>query len=354
MATDATRQLIDGIRTGMVPRQVRLFAAQGLLPVSREDLLRIQLLLAADGDPELAGEARRSVGEIEADALVSAIRGGQLDPIELDILVRVRQEETIWAATAMARTASNETLRTLAARGTSLVQDIIVTNQVRLLGCLEILEDLRGNPQVTQVVLRRVREFEEEFIEKAVAAAGDLEAPEPGLSLEEALAALKAIGAHLPEQDDLPFPSREQTEPTPSDKSLLPIHTRIHLMTTFEKIMTALKGSREERAILIMSQNRLVARSVLASPKLNLNEVERFAGSRSVSEEVIHGIIANPRWMQKYPVALAICQNPKTPYRVAINLLQRLNFRDLDRVAKDRNVPAPVRRQAQMIRQRRR
>ena len=51
------------------------------------------------------------------------------------------------------------------------VQDVVITNQVRILNCLEALEDLRANPQVSQVVLRRVREFEEEFIEKAVAQA---------------------------------------------------------------------------------------------------------------------------------------------------------------------------------------
>ncbi len=354
MSTDAAKQLIDGIRSGMIPRQVRLFAAQGLLPVSREDLLRIQLLLSADADPELSDPARRSVVEVEADTVVTAIHGGVLDPIEIDILVRLRQEDKIWAAAAAARAVSNETLRVLASRGSSLVQDIIITNQVRLLACLEILEDLRGNSQVTQVVLRRVKEFEEEFIDKAIAAAGELEEPEPGPSLVEALAALKLIGAHIPAEDELPFPSPPEPEPVPKDRSLLPIHTRLHFLTTFEKIMTALKGTREERAVLVMSPNRLVARAVLGSPKLSETEIARFAASRSVSDEIIHGIAANPRWMQKYPIALAISQNPKTPYRVAVNILPRLNFRDLDRVAKDRNVPAPVRRQAQMIRQRRR
>jgi hypothetical protein len=354
MSTDAAKQLIDGIRNGMIPRQVRLFAAQGLLPVSREDLLRIQLLLSADPDPELSGPARKSVGEAEPETVVTAIRASAFDPIELDILVRLRQEETVWAAVAASRSVSNETLRILASRGGSLVQDIIVTNQVRLLGCLEILEDLRGNSQVTQVVLRRVKEFEEEFIDKAIAAAGELEEPEPGPSLEDALVALKAIGAHIPAEDELPYPPPPEPEPEPVDRDLLPVHTRLYLMTTFEKIMTALKGTREERAVLIMSQNRLVARSVLASPKLSEVEIQRFASSKSVSEEVIHGIAGNPRWMQKYPIALAISQNPKTPYRIAVNILPRLNFRDLDRVAKDRNVPTPVRRQAQFIRQRRR
>ena len=41
-------QLFTGILEGKVPRQVRLFAAQGLLPVPREDLLRLQVILTSD------------------------------------------------------------------------------------------------------------------------------------------------------------------------------------------------------------------------------------------------------------------------------------------------------------------
>ncbi len=347
------QSLIDGIRGGMVPRQVRLFAAQGLLPVSREDLLRIQLLLSADGDDELATSARRSIADLEPEGVVTIVRAGGLDPIELDLLARLRQEEAIWAAVASSREAADETLRTLARRGTPLVQDILITNQVRVLACLELLDDLRHNPQVTQVVLRRVREFEEEFIDKAVQAGGELPPPAVSPTLEDAIAALKAIGAHIPAEDEIPFPEREPLPPV-ADGKRLAVHTRIHLMSTFDKIMTGLKGTREERAILVLSVNRLVVRAVLASPKLSDNEVEYFAASRAVSDEVISGIAGNPRWMQRYGVIIALAQNPKTPPRITMNLLPRLNNRDLDRVAKDRNVPAPVRRQAQQMREKRR
>jgi len=74
----------------------------------------------------------------------------------------------MWAAVAVHGRTSDETLRVLARHGSPLIQDIIMTNQVRLLAHLEILDELRANPRVTQVVLRRVHEFEEEFIEKAI------------------------------------------------------------------------------------------------------------------------------------------------------------------------------------------
>ena len=40
-------ELLARIRQGMAPRALRLFAAQGLLPVSREELIRVVLILAA-------------------------------------------------------------------------------------------------------------------------------------------------------------------------------------------------------------------------------------------------------------------------------------------------------------------
>ena len=161
--------LIAGIVKGQVPRQVRLFAAQGLLPVPREDLLSLQCVLSSDPDKELAKVATDSIRGEEEKTILGWIRDRPPEALVLDQLIRVRDSEAIWAAVAAHANTSDETLRVLAKNGPPVVQDIIITNQVRVLGCLEILDDLRENPQVNQVVLRRVREFEEEFIQKVLA-----------------------------------------------------------------------------------------------------------------------------------------------------------------------------------------
>ncbi len=69
MTADETKvasvaDLISGIRAGLVPRAVRLFAAQGLLPVSREELIRVLVLLAAESDAEIAETARATRGTV--------------------------------------------------------------------------------------------------------------------------------------------------------------------------------------------------------------------------------------------------------------------------------------------------
>lgn len=337
--------LIDGILAGKVPQPVRLLAAQGLLPIGREDLLRLQLLLTTDGDEELAAAAAKAIGEAEADDLVEWVQHGEASGLELDLLVRNRDEVEIWREVARHQAVSNETLRILAEHGPPVVQDIIITNQVRIMGCLEILEDLRANPSVTQVVLRRVKEFEEEFIEKV--AAGKLEEERAfSASIDEALQALRSIGAHIPKSGELPLPRYDDPALEDHVQQNVSAFGKILLMDVKDKVLCAMKGSREERAILINSRNRLVVRAVLASPKLNENEIEKFAASRSVSEEVIRVISGNPRWLRRYTVALALVQNPKTPVQSSMRLLPRMSVRDLQRITKDRNINPVVRRQA--------
>ncbi len=336
----AAADLISGIIRGKVPRQVRLFAAQGLLPVSREDLLSLQTVLTADPDSELAEVAAQSLKSEDEETILAWLRASPPDPMVLDLLIRVRDSEAVWSAVAAHANVSNETLRVLARHATPIVQDIIITNHVRLFSCLEILDDLRANPEVNQVVLRRVREFEEEFIQKALAEEEEALLVS-GRSIEEAIESLRAIGAHIPNEDSLPYVQSDE-DPSLADAvkraGAHSAHGRLLRMSVHQRIICALRGTREERAILINSRNRLVQRSVLASPKLSDLEVERFAASRSVAEEVIKAIADNRRWLRLYPVIVALAMNPKTPVYTATRIIPQLSPRDKMRVSRDRNI----------------
>ena len=129
---------------------------------------------------------------------------------------------------------------------------------------------------------------------------------------------------------------------------------KITQMNIKEKVICALKGSREERAILINSRNRLVVRGVLGSPKLSDSEVEKFAGLRTVDAEVLRVIYRNPRWMRRYQVVWQLVSNPKTPVDLGMRLVNRRNIRDLKRIASSRNVNPVIRRHAQTFSTRRR
>ena len=118
---------------------------------------------------------------------------------------------------------------------------------------------------------------------------------------------------------------------------------RLAAMTVSERMSVAMKGSREERAILIRDPNKLVSVAVLSSPKVNESEVESFAKMANVSDEVLRTIGQTRAWVKNYAVASSLTKNPKTPLAVSLNLVQRLTDRDLKMITLDRNVQEPLR-----------
>jgi hypothetical protein len=124
-------------------------------------------------------------------------------------------------------------------------------------------------------------------------------------------------------------------------------------MNVFQRIMRALKGSKEERRILVRDVNLLVVRAVLASPKLTEQDIEELAGSRSLNVEALRMIAHNQRWTRRYAVVRALVFNPKTPIGIAGPMSVRLNMRDLGLINKDHNVAEGVRKMAKAFRDRR-
>jgi hypothetical protein len=113
-----------------------------------------------------------------------------------------------------------------------------------------------------------------------------------------------------------------------------------------ERLKAAIKGSREIRAILIRDPNKMIAAAVLSSPKVNESEVESFARMANVSEDVLRIIATNRAWTKNYGVVVGLTKNPKTPIGMSLNLMSRLNTRDLSQLSVDRNVPEALRRAA--------
>ena len=139
--------------------------------------------------------------------------------------------------------------------------------------------------------------------------------------------------------------------PAPDDAALLGDENedrdtatqRLMKMSFSERLKAAVKGSREMRAILIRDPNKMIASSVLSSPKLAEPEVESFAKMANVSEDVLRIIANNRAWMKNYGILHSLTKNPKTPLGMSLNLMPRLNDRDLAQLSVDRNVPEPLR-----------
>jgi hypothetical protein len=110
-----------------------------------------------------------------------------------------------------------------------------------------------------------------------------------------------------------------------------------------DRMKLAMRGRREQRAVLIHDPNRLVAAAVLSSPKLTGSEVEAFARMGNVSDEALRLIGSNRTWIKQYPVAAALTRNPKTPLGVSMLLIHNLAERDVKQISVDRNAPEPLR-----------
>lgn len=122
------------------------------------------------------------------------------------------------------------------------------------------------------------------------------------------------------------------------------VSRKLALLSVAERMKAAMKGSKEERAVLVRDPNKLVSVSVLSSPKLAESEVESFAKMANVSEEVLRIIGMNRAWTKNYGVVAALTRNPKTPLGVSLKFVQRLNDRDLKMIALDRNLQEPLKR----------
>src|SRR3984885_2453883 len=118
------------------------------------------------------------------------------------------------------------------------------------------------------------------------------------------------------------------------------------------RIQLAMKGSKEERSLLIRDGTKIVALAVLDSPKLTDGEVEKFANQKNVLEAVLRAITLKRRFMKQYAVVRNLCNNPRTPIDVALGLIKHLLATDLKNLAGNKEVSDTVRKMAmRMFRQ---
>jgi hypothetical protein len=132
-------------------------------------------------------------------------------------------------------------------------------------------------------------------------------------------------------------------------KKKLNVMQIIQRMTIPQKIKLALSGAKDARGLLIRESSKTIAMSVLANPRITLGEIEFFAKSANLSEDVIRKIGTNSDWSKKYAVASALVSNPKTPISISLGFIPRMPERDLAILEKSRNIPGPVRTAARNL-----
>jgi hypothetical protein len=112
------------------------------------------------------------------------------------------------------------------------------------------------------------------------------------------------------------------------------------------RIQLAMKGTKEERSLLIRDGTKIVALAVLESPKISDGEVEKFASQKNVLEAVLRAIPLKRRFMKNYNVVKNLVFNPRTPIDLSLTLMKNLLVGDLKNLAGNKEVSDTVRKLA--------
>jgi hypothetical protein len=135
-----------------------------------------------------------------------------------------------------------------------------------------------------------------------------------------------------------PQPGQEQERGSTLQKiSRLDIKGRIQL---------AMKGTKEERSILVRDSTKLVAVAVLESPKITDGEVEKIASQKNVLEAVLRQIPMKRRFVKNYGIVRNLVANPRTPLDVSLGLMKNLLVADLRNLSSNKEVSDTIRKLA--------
>ncbi len=119
---------------------------------------------------------------------------------------------------------------------------------------------------------------------------------------------------------------------------------KIARMTVGERVQLAMKGSKDERFILIRDGAKVVSLAVLESPKLTDTEAEMFAAMKNIQDIVLRTMVTKRKFMKNYAIIRALANNPKTPLDVGLPLLPHLIAMDLKYLSLNKNVSETIRK----------
>jgi len=103
---------------------------------------------------------------------------------------------------------------------------------------------------------------------------------------------------------------------------------------------------------LLFDPDARVVRTLLGNSRLTEAEVLKLAASRRASPEALVAVAQDDRWIARYPVKVALANNPVTPTRVVLGLLPYLMRQDLRDVSAGAS-RSEVRKQAMFLLKRR-
>ncbi len=338
--------LVDQFRRGGVPRDLRLMAAQGALPLKPADFVELLHFLLGDKEEEIRTAAESTLVGLPAPEMLSILKDKETLPEILGWAVAHRSENELRETVLQNPSTPDQAILEEVGKLPEALAELVVINQMRLLRNTPLLEALEANTHLSNDQRRRLRELRETFRIGEQPEAPAPPAPAPAPAPEPPAAPEPEPVVVAPATDDEAM-ARYLTDEERHEEKKVSAVQKLYRLNTAEKVIAALKGSREERAVLVRDPNRIVSTAVLGSPRVTEAEIESFAAMKNVSDEILRQIGNNRDWTKRYTVVANLVKNPRTPLAISLGMVPRLNPRDIKSIAVDRNVPEAIRKQAQ-------
>ncbi|HEY7912251.1 MAG TPA: hypothetical protein VIG62_10105 [Blastocatellia bacterium] len=365
-----------------------------MLPLSNEEMLEALVALNSDESEEVRGAARSTINSLEPAGFITFAQQSAAPPEVLAFLALwPRAPRELVEAVVFNRLTPDSALALLAAKtGDGRILEAISLKQQNLIRSPDIIDAILTNPARTPEADRRVREVQAEFFEKDFGARMVAEEQRVQTvteterhSAEEAarntvsIASLEdlielglieeGIDDSIVTDYEAEFGPFEISGPDPDEQmdigqavsdafseiehevqqvlmDRMPVFQQIALMSVKDRVLLAIKGTREARMVLVRDPNKVVAAAVLRNPRLTDSEVESIASIRSVPEDVLRQIGQNRAWTKSYTLIHNLVKNPRTPIAIALGFLNRIQTRDMRALSSNKNIPDVIRQTA--------
>jgi len=294
------------------PRELRLAAARGTLPLQAAELLTTLLFLIHDGDTELKAEVRKRLKQLPVNVLKPVIADVNTHPQVLDLIARYRCTEMPVMETLLFNPSlADRTLVDLSGLCEGDVLSLIADQKERLTSNPEIIDAIIANPKADRAVKNRLG-----WKEPAEAEAAPVpQPPPPGTSEDEV----------------------DECEEFEDEENLSKYQQALEFGVS-DKIKLALTGDKEWRSIFLKDNNKLVCSAALKNPRITDGEVLMIAKNRSANEELIRLINLNREWVKNHEIRKALVMNPRTPLPKALRYMSSLSEKEIKELSKSKNV----------------
>jgi hypothetical protein len=388
-------RMLEMIRNSQVPSNLMQSAARGALSVPPGETIEILVYLAMH-HKLFSEQARLTLAGWDEKASLAAAADPKTSAEVLGYFVSLKNlRPRLLPALAENPSVGEETLDELAVSGSRSVVEALLTS-TRVMNSPQLLQALQSNANLRPNELAEIGKKLAALEASPAAAAAEVDAADEvvestvikyleenaaelaaekdkpfqpiGMALEEAggeaaevgpqaaaaagsagadAAAVKSAAAAVgkPVAAAVAIKAKKQATPGVEERrdSVL---QKIAKLDIRGRITLAMRGSKEDRSILIRDSTKLVAIAVLESPKVSDGEVEKFALQKNVLEAVLRAIPLKRRFAKNYNITRNLVQNPRTPLDLSLGLMKNLLIHDLKNLSGNKEVSDTIRKLA--------